>query len=296
MLQPSYGSEWPGGGVAEQRPPLWRRLARWLPPLLLAFLSASTYACVLLLVLLPSAGVSAPLGDEAALPLSPSAGWAILVAFHFLGTLAIASWIKTARLAPGGGHVMLTLDNFQIDKVPPTRRVAMEGLARQERARGSGTAVLSGFKRMIWKAVLLRVTADGIEVRKAKDPSVLLASIRSEAIEECGLVNDAPEGFHITCKDLLRLQFCGACPGDALCWLRAVMHNAPRAVRIDAEYNAKCAWDVHAGLPRGGEVRGLLSPARCATDIANNAGRGADRCAKQLFGNDGQRARPSDVI
>jgi len=193
---------------------------------------------------------------------------------------------RSPRLAPGGGHVMLTLDNFQIDKVPPTRRVAMEGLARQERARGSGTAVLSGFKRMIWKAVLLRVTADGIEVRKAKDPSVLLASIRNEAIEDCGIVNDAPEGFHITCKDLLRLQFCGACPGDALCWLRAVMHNAPRAVRIDAEYNAKCAWDVHAGMPRGGEVRGLPSPARCATEIANNAGRSAGRCAKQLrFGN-----------
>lgn len=64
MLQPSYGAGWPGEGNGEQQPPLWRRLARWLPPLLLLLLSFGSYSCLMALVLLPTVGVATPLGDE----------------------------------------------------------------------------------------------------------------------------------------------------------------------------------------------------------------------------------------
>lgn len=64
MLQPSYGAGWPGEGNGEQQPPLWRRLARWLPPLLLLLLSLGSYSCLLTLVLLPTVGVATVLGDE----------------------------------------------------------------------------------------------------------------------------------------------------------------------------------------------------------------------------------------
>ena len=72
-MLPSYGSSWPGEGASEPHAPLWRRLARWLPPLLLALLSLCCFAAVLLLALLPTIAIAAPLGEEArtAHPLPP---------------------------------------------------------------------------------------------------------------------------------------------------------------------------------------------------------------------------------
>ena len=63
-MLPSYGSSWPGEGASEPHAPLWRRLARWLPPLLLALLSLCCFAAVLLLALLPTIAIAAPLGEE----------------------------------------------------------------------------------------------------------------------------------------------------------------------------------------------------------------------------------------
>ena len=64
-MLPSYGSSWPGEGASEAHAPLWRRLARWLPPLLFALLSKCCFTAVLLLVLLPTTGITAPLAEEA---------------------------------------------------------------------------------------------------------------------------------------------------------------------------------------------------------------------------------------
>ena len=84
---------------------------------------------------------------------------------------------------------------------------------------------------------------------QARDPGKLLASVRSAAIEECGLLLNAPEGFMITCNtgrvDPLKLQFCAACAGDAERWLFAILHNASHAWRADIDYDARCAWAVH---------------------------------------------------
>ena len=64
-MLPSYGSSWPGEGASEPHAPLWRRLARWLPPLLFALLSKCCFTAVLFLVLLPTTGITAPLAEEA---------------------------------------------------------------------------------------------------------------------------------------------------------------------------------------------------------------------------------------
>ena len=128
-MLPSYGSSWPGEGSSEPHAPLWRRLARWLPPLLLALLSLCCFAAVLLLALLPTIAITAPLGEEArsahtrsphpshstatsaqptantgpqmTLPVSAGLGWGLLVAFLLVCLLAVASYAKAARLAPG---------------------------------------------------------------------------------------------------------------------------------------------------------------------------------------------------
>ena len=88
-----------------------------------------------------------------------------------------------------------------------------------------------------------------MEGRKARDRSQRLASVRSAAIEECGLLLNAPEGFMVTCNmgraDALKLQFCAACAGDAERWLFAILHNAGHAWRTDIDYDAQCAWAVH---------------------------------------------------
>jgi len=100
-MLPSYGSSWPGEGSSEPHAPLWRRLARWLPALLLAKLSLCCFAAVLLLLLLPTLAIAAPLGDEMALPVSAGLGWGLLGAFLLVSLLAVASYVKAARLAPG---------------------------------------------------------------------------------------------------------------------------------------------------------------------------------------------------
>ena len=78
-------------------------LLRYIPPFLLCFLSIASYACVLALVLLP-AGLGAPLGRElapSADEVGPTAAMLLLCAYDLVCALAVISFVKAARIAPG---------------------------------------------------------------------------------------------------------------------------------------------------------------------------------------------------
>ena len=75
-----------------------------VPPFLLCFLSIASYACVLALVLLPAAGLGAPLGRElapSADEVGPTAAMLLLCAYDLVCALAVISFVKAARIAPG---------------------------------------------------------------------------------------------------------------------------------------------------------------------------------------------------
>ena len=103
---PSYGADnWPGESqLLKPRPSVLVLLLRYIPPFLLCFLSIASYACVLALVLLPAAGLGAPLGRElapSADEVGPTAAMLLLCAYDLVCALAVISFVKAARIAPG---------------------------------------------------------------------------------------------------------------------------------------------------------------------------------------------------
>jgi len=127
-MLPSYGSSWPGEGSSEPHAPLWRRLARWLPALLLAKLSLCCFAAVLLLVLLPTLAIAAPLGDEArsAHPQPPHP------------THSVAAFSTTPQHRPADGAACLGWPRVGSAGGLPPRVLAGRGVVREGGAARSG--------------------------------------------------------------------------------------------------------------------------------------------------------------
>ena len=81
---------------------------RWLPAVLLTYVSACAYAGVMVLSLLPALGIAAPFGNSAAVSgLSQTTVWFVTIGYHVLLILHAASFVATARVSPG--HIPLWL-------------------------------------------------------------------------------------------------------------------------------------------------------------------------------------------
>jgi len=84
-----------------------RRMLRWVPAALLSTVCVGTYSSVLLLTLLPTAGLAAPFGTDAALDVSAIGAWIALASYHIIWCLATLAAVITARTPPG--HIPLWL-------------------------------------------------------------------------------------------------------------------------------------------------------------------------------------------
>ena len=84
------------------------RLWRWVPAMLLLLVCGASFACVLMLVLLPTTGWFAPFGSAHALAnTSHATGWGSLAAYVAIWGLAVTSAVTVARVPPG--HIPLWL-------------------------------------------------------------------------------------------------------------------------------------------------------------------------------------------
>ena len=150
--------------------------------------------------------------------------------------------------------------------------VAMEAVVEMERLRGTrvltSQTIRNSFRKMVWKPVLLRLSTDTLEIRKACDPGLLLSRVHMAGIESCGLLTDMDDGFRVACIGggvVLQLRCVDGARGSAHNWVRAIRRNAkevrmptappPRhpkrrplvlrqALTCDAPYDARAAWDV----------------------------------------------------
>ena len=88
---------------------LFTRFVRYLPALALSLLCLASASCVLLLVLLPTAGLTAPFGHAHDLRsvMAPVAGYCILTGYACVWALAVASALAVVRTPPG--HIPLWL-------------------------------------------------------------------------------------------------------------------------------------------------------------------------------------------
>lgn len=106
-MPPPWQSTPPAQKLAPLTTPL-ARAVRWLPAALLGYVCVCSAACVVLLVLLPTSGLAAPLGRTGSLPwVSPVGGCCLLAAYALLWALAIASAVTAVRVPPG--HIPLWL-------------------------------------------------------------------------------------------------------------------------------------------------------------------------------------------
>ena len=110
------GTPWPpsaaGGANAAAKPPHaaspLQRTLRWVPAIILVLVCTTSFACVLLLVLLPTAGVFAPFGFAHALAgASPTTAYGALAAYAAIWVLVGASAVTVSRVPPG--HIPLWL-------------------------------------------------------------------------------------------------------------------------------------------------------------------------------------------
>jgi hypothetical protein len=84
-----------------------RRATAYFPAAVLALVCSSCFTCVLLLVLLPTTGVGAPLGSTYAIATAPTAGCGALVGYATVWAITIASAVAVVRVPPG--HIPLWL-------------------------------------------------------------------------------------------------------------------------------------------------------------------------------------------
>ncbi len=99
-------------GPASPRAPLGVQIARVLPAVLSMYLGVTTYACVLLTVVLPRFAVTPPLIAQPVLPrLSPTATIALLALHQLACLLAVVSYLRVRRTAPGSIPLWLCSHN-----------------------------------------------------------------------------------------------------------------------------------------------------------------------------------------
>jgi len=172
-----------------------------------------------------------------------------------------------SRLEPSGKgrqHATLNLHdpNFEgVIRALPDVDVEMAGPVAQERLRGTKSlrALTNGFRKMVWKDLMMKVRPGTLELYKpwykapGGDPDYMISRMLLSEAVVVGRLTDIHGGFWVGCRcralgptGVMCVQFKATANELVPRWIWALQRNAPHVRLADRTYDPKAAWVVVA--------------------------------------------------